>query len=321
MPALPWTVAVIPVMIPSLFHKTGIAILAVLALHLSPAHGGGSVPFDRDVVYALEQTPLAQALSGFEFHPVANGQRIGKQYPGLSGERLGPYECLARLPGSNNKPGVYPLRVVINTQPTFYDAEGNETELEKGTVSKSERATEVTITPLPDREADTGDKNAEPILLSEVLGDNENDILQRERFYLNDKPLRIGMTAKEVEALLKPAPITRGEPVLVKATGETVETWQAPDFDLELTFVISEDDPEEKTLSSLRAGPASKVETARGLRIGHPESRVTIVYQDLISKRDSTEGEMIVIGNMYLGLFVEIKEGKAASIYLGMGAE
>jgi hypothetical protein len=295
-------------------------VLGGLILLAGPRAHGGSVSFAEEVVYALEQSEVAVVLKDLEFHPVATGQRIGKQYPGLSGGRLGPYECLARVPGSGNAPGVYTYRVVIATEPTFFDADGKETTLKPGAVSKMERATGVIITPLSPKEADTGAKDKAPVVLSEILGGNESNILEREFFFIDEKPLRVGATDKEVEALLKGHPVQRGKAEKMEATGETIENWKVDALGLEMMFVLNEDNAG-KTLASVWTSPGSKVETARGIKLGHSEARVRAAYADLISDRDSTPGELVTVGNMYLGLFVQIENGKVQSFYLGRGAE
>lgn len=283
-------------------------------------HAGGSLPFREDVAYAIERSPFAKTLSPLEFHPVATGERIGKGYPKLSGGPLGPYECFARMPGKESQPGVYDFRVVVSTKVTFFDEEGNETTAEDKAASKTELATGVEMVALSEGDRKIGDKDAEAVLLSEVIGGIENEVVENEIFYLNGKALRSGMKAMEVEAALKPAKIVRGKAEMQEATGDVIEMWEIESLDLSLAFVV---DPEKKlkTLANISAGPGSKIETSRGIRIGSPESRVTAAYQDLINQRDSTPGETLIIGNMYLGLFVHIQKGKVASLYLGMGAE
>lgn len=302
------------------YYSPLVFLCVLLAILPGQVRAGGSVTFAEDVTQSLGGTEFAQALSHLEFHPVATGERIGNSYPGLSGARIGPYECRARVSGATTKPGVYPLRVRISTQPTFYNEEGAKVELGKTAFSKSEQAVEVNISLLPENEADTGDKTSAPVILWELLGSKEQMIADQECFFLNGSVLRLGQTEKDVAAILGKAKVQKGEPFFVEATGETWVTWEVPDLDIEVVFVLSEKD-KSKTVLSLSAGAKSKVVTARGIQLGHPESRVKIAYADVLNKSESTDGETQIIGNMYFGLYVQIQDGKVESLYLGPGAE
>lgn len=278
-----------------------------------------TISFPSDVADTLRDSALAPPLLQLEFHPAATGGRLGKDSPRLSGTPVGPYECRARIPSPDNKPGVYPLRISIRTKSVFRDEAGNEVKPGKKAVAKSEHATQFTMSLLTGTGADTGDKASQPIRLTDLLSSNENDILSKECFFLDDKVLRPGLSGKDVEALLGTAVIKRTEPKTVEATGQIIETWTIESHDLQLNFSVKPDST--RSLESLRAGSSAKLESSCGIQPGHPESRVLLAYRDQINQQDSTPGELLVIGNLYSGLFISIKDGKVDSLYLGQGAE
>jgi hypothetical protein len=309
----------------SVFHFSRFMSVFLTALALwssggETAFGKTSLPFDEEALRALEGSPFAAVLSPLEFHAVATGEVIGEAYPKLVGERVGPYECLARSPGKHHPPGIFDLRVIISTKAIFYDDDGNETSVPDKAVSKSEVATGVELVILTGSQRDTGDKTSALVLLRDTLMGHGTEVIEREVFFLGNRSLRSGMTAAEVEAALKPAKIVRGKAEMVEATGDIMETWKVESADLELAFIV---DPETKLkkLANLSVGPAAKIETSRGIRIGSPESRVVAAYSDWINQRDSTPGRLLVMGNLYLGMFVQIEKGRVSSIHLGMGAE
>lgn len=105
-----------------------------------------------------------------------------------------------------------------------------------------------------------------------------------------------------------------------EATGDWVQTWSYPAQGLKLTMASAKKGGV-KTISTITAGGACKLATARGIKIGSSLAEVSKAYGDVESKEDSQKGKSFVAGSIYGGVIFTLKDGKVSEIFLGAAAE
>ena len=118
--------------------KIRLAIITscLLVLLTSNSHAGGSVTLS-DIQPLIQQQPLLWKFFSdhLDISQNGGGLRLGSVGIPLQGYRVGPYEFPARIKGSE---GAYDLKVIINTDLYFLDANGKEVTDEKLAFKKEE---------------------------------------------------------------------------------------------------------------------------------------------------------------------------------------
>lgn len=132
-------------------------------------------------------------------------------------------------------------------------------------------------------------------------------------------PIRIGQSEKDLLAAIG-QPEKRSGSTLWEADGLMHETWTYSAKGLELGMQSEESSQSGKTVFSITAIPPCDFKTRAGMGIGSTESGIRSAYsRDVDSSMSSTE--QIVIGSVYGGIVFDIKDGKAAKVFLGALAE
>jgi len=123
-------------------------LLAALILVCSSnsLFAGGSIDL-ADIRPLLEQQPKLWHfyLEHFDILPHGGGLRLGAPGIPLRGARAAPYEFSAKIKGDS---GVYDLRIIINADIYFFDAQGKPTTDEMQSISKKEVLTSIAVGPL-----------------------------------------------------------------------------------------------------------------------------------------------------------------------------
>ncbi|MDH4475271.1 MAG: hypothetical protein QE274_02255 [Verrucomicrobiaceae bacterium] len=115
-------------------------------------------------------------------------------------------------------------------------------------------------------------------------------------------------------------PKSKGEDVLMEATGEWVQEWAFPAKGLTL-MMGSGKQGGAKTVWSITADRKCELATARGVRIGSSEAEVKNAYGKVYNVEESRAGETFVAGSVYGGVIFEFEKGKVAGIFIGAAAE
>jgi hypothetical protein len=131
--------------------------------------------------------------------------------------------------------------------------------------------------------------------------------------------LALGQKAKAVIADLG-EPKSKGENVLMEATGEWIQEWKFPTSGLTL-MMGSTQKSGAKTISAIVADTNCKLATARGIKIGSTEAEVKKAYAKEFQKEESEAGRSFVAGSIYGGVIFDFKKGKVSQIFIGAAAE
>ena len=125
-------------------------ILVVLLLSVTPVFAGGSITLD-DLQPLLNQQPKLWRFfqEHFDISPHGGGMRLGKDWGELQGARVAPYEFEAKMKGDT---GPYDLKITIETNGWYYDANGKEMPDPKLAVSIKEVQTSIGVGPLKPQE-------------------------------------------------------------------------------------------------------------------------------------------------------------------------
>lgn len=115
-------------------------------------------------------------------------------------------------------------------------------------------------------------------------------------------------------------PKSKGEDLLMEATGEWVQEWEYPVLGLTL-MMGSEAQGGAKTVWSISADGKCELATARGIRIGSSEAEVKKAYSKEYNAEDSRAGETFVAGSVYGGVIFDLEKGKVLGIFIGAAAE
>ena len=131
-------------------------------------------------------------------------------------------------------------------------------------------------------------------------------------------PLKLGTTASELQKKLG-APQSKSKPVFEAATGVTVETWRYPSKGFEVVLGhVDKKDP--LKIDRMTITKPCVWKTRRGIGIGDTASRVRSVYAKEI-RPEVNSPDSIVVGTVYDGLIMHIKNGKVDTLFLGAAAE
>ena len=125
-------------------------------------------------------------------------------------------------------------------------------------------------------------------------------------------------SARVIEVVGEPK--SKGEDVLMEATGEWVQEWAFPAKGLTL-MMGSGKQGGAKTVWSITADRKCELATARGVRIGSSEAEVKNAYRKVYNVEESRAGETFVAGSVYGGVIFEFEKGKVAGIFIGAAAE
>jgi hypothetical protein len=115
-------------------------------------------------------------------------------------------------------------------------------------------------------------------------------------------------------------PESKGENVLMEATGEWVQEWAFPACGLTLMMGSTEKGGK-KTVWSITANEKCELATERGVRIGSSETEVKKAYGSEFDAEASRAGETVVAGSVYGGVIFEFEKGKVAGIFIGAAGE
>ena len=128
------------------FRRNVWLILVALLLSITPVWAGGSITLD-DLQPLLNQQPKLWHffLEHFDISPHGGGVRLGKDWAGLQGTRIAPYEFEAKMKGDA---GPYDLKITIETNGWYYDANGKGAPDPKSAVSIKEVLTSIGVGPL-----------------------------------------------------------------------------------------------------------------------------------------------------------------------------
>jgi hypothetical protein len=123
-------------------------LLAVVILAWSSSHlfAGGSITL-KDIQPILDQQPKLWHffLDHFDISPHGGGVRLGKDWGELQGARVAPYEFEAKMKGD---PGPYDLKIKIETDGWYFDAQGKEAPDQRLAVSIKEVLIHIGVGPL-----------------------------------------------------------------------------------------------------------------------------------------------------------------------------
>jgi hypothetical protein len=115
-------------------------------------------------------------------------------------------------------------------------------------------------------------------------------------------------------------PKSKGENVLMEATGEWVQEWRFPASGLTIMMGSTQENGA-KTVWSITADKKCQLATARGIRIASTEAEVMKAYIREYQKEESETGKTFVAGSIYGGVIFGFKKGKVTQIFIGSAAE
>jgi hypothetical protein len=128
--------------------------------------------------------------------------------------------------------------------------------------------------------------------------------------------LTFKLDGKGVEKVLGKA-TTRTKVVEQAADGTFVTTWSWPKQGVEVGLsATARKGP--FTVSSLSIAPPSTLKTAKGVGLGATADQIQQAYG---AKDTHVQDDVVLVGSAYGGLFFTMKDGKVASIFIGVGAE
>jgi hypothetical protein len=131
-------------------------------------------------------------------------------------------------------------------------------------------------------------------------------------------PLRIGMTAGDVQKLLgKPQSRSKDEESPVDGLEHQVWAWAAKGIRLDM---VTPEKGGEKTIAAVTVTAPCRYETARKIRIGSSRASVMKAYGKDID-RDASDKDTITAGSPYGGLVLSLSGEKVTRIFLGAAAE
>lgn len=139
---------------------------------------------------------------------------------------------------------------------------------------------------------------------------------------VSDEPLgKLALDLKSARVIeVMGEPKSKGEDVLMEATGEWVQEWRYPAAGLTL-MMGSGKQGGAKTVWSITADRKCELATARGVRLGSSEAEVKIAYGREFNAEESRAGETFVAGSVYGGVIFEFEKGKVVGIFIGAAAE
>ena len=121
-------------------------VLVVFVCSSSSSFAGGSITLD-DLQSLLNQQPRLWKFyqDHFDISPHGGGMRLGKDWGELQGARVAPYEFEAKMKGD---PGPYNLKITIETNGWYFDAQGNAMPDPKQAVTIKEVLVRIGVGPL-----------------------------------------------------------------------------------------------------------------------------------------------------------------------------
>jgi hypothetical protein len=134
--------------------------------------------------------------------------------------------------------------------------------------------------------------------------------------------IKLGLTEKKLVALLG-QPKEKSALTLMEATGDYYQTWRYPGKGLEITLSAGESKTGAKTVASFTASNGCNLTTAKGIKIGSPETDVRKAYGSFEDKENAsaTQKNSFVAGSIYSGIIFTFKDKKVSSIFFGAAAE
>ena len=134
-------------------------------------------------------------------------------------------------------------------------------------------------------------------------------------------PLKLGMSAAEVEALLGP-PAKKGKIWEEGATGDFVQDWRYPDAGIDLGMAAATRRGDQ-TVSQIRVFAPCDYQTNLGVGIGSDFEEAKERYARFAAPAMEQPGPGgFIAGSIYGGVFLDAgDDGKVASIFIGAGAE
>jgi hypothetical protein len=128
--------------------------------------------------------------------------------------------------------------------------------------------------------------------------------------------LTFKLDGKGVEKVLGKA-TTKTKVVEQAADGTFVTTWSWPKQGVEVGLsATARKGP--FTVSSLSIAAPSTLKTAKGVGLGATADQIQQAYG---AKDTHVQDDVVLVGSAYGGLFFTMKDGKVASIFIGVGAE
>ncbi|CAN5859699.1 hypothetical protein BH11VER1_BH11VER1_40830 [soil metagenome] len=131
--------------------------------------------------------------------------------------------------------------------------------------------------------------------------------------------LALGQSAETLKKVVG-EPEGKGKEVLWEAIGEWVQDWKFSKQGLTVAMASGKKGGA-KTIFSLTASAGCSLATARGIKIGSPESAARKAYAKEKDKEQSPTGETFIAGSIYGGVIFSFTDGKVSQIFIGAAAE
>ena len=134
--------------------------------------------------------------------------------------------------------------------------------------------------------------------------------------------IRIGMTEKKRVSLIG-QPERKGLLTFQGGIEEFHQAWLYPTKGLEFTMTAGEHESGAKRVKDLAASARSALATARGIRVGSPESETRRTYAACAAdpRESPAAAGSFVAGSIYNGIRFTFAHGTVDSIFLGAMAE
>ena len=134
--------------------------------------------------------------------------------------------------------------------------------------------------------------------------------------------IRIGMSEKKLLSLIG-QPARKGELTFQGGIEEYHQAWLYPAKGLEITMTTGEHKSGMKRVKDLTASAGSALATARGIRVGSPESDTRRAYAAFAAdpRESPADTSSFVAGSIYHGIRFTFAHGTVDSIFLGAMAE
>ncbi|MUV03320.1 hypothetical protein GN157_06315 [Flavobacterium rakeshii] len=177
-------------------------------------------------------------------------------------------------------------------------------------------------------------ENEELIINKEFVTDNDNKISKGSDVVINnDRPvnnlnqlegetlsgwLKLGLSEKKILNELGDGFIM-GKQEYSQVDGEYYQSWDYEEKGISLVMRVDAQESA-KIVAEIKLTYPCNMTTSHGIRIGSSEEEVYNQYKGNISKEDSNK-EIVVIGNIYEGVFFMLKESKVTGIIIGSMAE
>lgn len=143
--------------------------------------------------------------------------------------------------------------------------------------------------------------------------------------------LRLGMSTTEILTVLG-APTSKSRPSYEYATGLVIQSWNYPSEGLSLDISLDRASPvrtrfprgrapvAKGTLESIAVQTPSTRTTSKGIQIGTEAGAAVRAYGKHLS-REFGSPDRLVVGSVFGGLLLDIKDGRVSHMFLGAAAE